>query len=191
MTIVRPLRWVLAVVFTLVAMLALAAQSASAHDTLVSSTPAADEVVTTELAQVALTFNEAPLPGAPSLIQIVDPAGTTVSDGNADVSGNTVSTAFTPSTNGAYQVTWQTVSADGHTISGLYAFTYNGPLPTPSPSSEPTVTSTPSPEASAPPTVDASDSDPGLIALLVGIGVLLGLTVAVYLVRRNKPGNTA
>jgi methionine-rich copper-binding protein CopC len=122
---------VLAVLATgLVAGVALGgAGSASAHDYLVSTNPAADSTVTEALSEVSLTFNEPPLADASAAIAIElhDPSGANVATGAVSIANSTLSIAVAPTTQGAYTVLWQNVSADGHTVSGEFGFQYAGP----------------------------------------------------------------
>ncbi|WP_440711683.1 copper resistance CopC family protein [Herbiconiux sp. YIM B11900] len=136
-----------------------AAPAASAHDALASSTPAADEVVATPLTQVQLTFNEEPLAGFDTgiAIAVIDPAGTDVSTGDVAIDATTLIKAVSPTTAGSYQVLWQTVSADGHPISGQYAFSYTVE---PAPTATPTPTQTPTATATAPPTATTATPTP-------------------------------
>jgi methionine-rich copper-binding protein CopC len=105
------------------------AQSASAHDYIISTNPASGATVTDALTQVALTFNEPPLTNFPAAIaiEVKDPAGTVVSDGKVSITNAVLSTSVAPTTDGSYQVVWQTVSADGHPVSGDFTFAYAGP----------------------------------------------------------------
>ncbi len=133
------------------------APPASAHDALASATPAPDATVTEPLNSVELTFNESPLAGFETgmAIVVLDPAGTDVSTGTLRIADTQLSKDVTPSGPGQYQVLWQTVSSDGHPISGQYAFTYTvdaapaPPVQTPTPTT-PVATPAPTPEASAP-----------------------------------------
>ncbi|CAD6005667.1 copper resistance CopC family protein [Agreia sp. COWG] len=183
------------VALTIVAVLFGAAPTATAHDALASSTPAADETVATAIDQVQLNFNEAPLAGfdAGIAIAVLDPAGTDISTGNVVVDGATLTKSITPTTAGSYQVLWQTVSVDGHPISGQYAYTYTvEPAPLPA-TTTPQETSTPSPTpATSTSTSTAAPADVPLdsddvyarifpVALLGGIVVVL-IVVAIAII---------
>ncbi|WP_440709294.1 copper resistance CopC family protein [Herbiconiux sp. YIM B11900] len=106
------------------------AGAASAHDFLVSTDPAADSTVSEPLSTVSLVFNEPPLAelGAGIAIEVRDAGGTNVASGAVSIVNSTLSIAVAPSSQGAYTVLWQTVSSDGHAVSGEYAFTYAGPV---------------------------------------------------------------
>jgi len=112
------------------AALALApATTASAHDYLVSSTPAANATVTGQVPTVSLTFDDIVLDdgGHGALVQVTDASGRNFETGCASVDGRTVSAPVALGAPGAYRITWQVVSADGHPVSDSLQFTYRGP----------------------------------------------------------------
>jgi methionine-rich copper-binding protein CopC len=111
------------------ASLALAgASSASAHDALESSTPAAGEVVTADPTVVALTYSDEllTLGGDRSAfaIQVTDASGGFHENGCVVVDGRVASTDVALGDAGTYTATWQVVSSDGHPTSGSYTFEY-------------------------------------------------------------------
>ncbi|GLK16278.1 copper resistance CopC family protein [Herbiconiux flava] len=178
--------------------------AASAHDFLVSTTPAADTTVTEALTEVSLTFNEPPLTelGAGIAVQVNDPAGATVSSGEVSIVDSTLGIAVAPTTVGSYTVIWQTVSSDGHPVSGEYAFDYQGPVaaaPTPAaPSEAPSATATAAPAAptssataSAMPAPAAADGSAAVPLVFVGVGaavlLLLAVVVVLAVVLRRRP----
>ncbi len=122
---------------------------ASAHDFLESTVPAADEVVTGALDTVTLTFNSPPLADASAAIaiEVHDPSGGNIATGTVSIVDSTLSIAVAPVSTGAHQVLWQTVSSDGHPVSGEFAFDYEGPItaPTPEATVAPTADSTATP----------------------------------------------
>nr|WP_228512037.1 copper resistance CopC family protein [Clavibacter sp. VKM Ac-2872] len=107
--------------------------SASAHDYLVSSSPAAGSTIDAAPAEVTLTFNDVILdlgtPGGSSIVQVTGPdaQGTHFETGCAVNSGRTVSVPVALGGSGQYTVTWRVVSADGHPVSDSIAFTYQAP----------------------------------------------------------------
>lgn len=165
------------------------AAPASAHDYLVSTSPAGDSTVSEPFTTVSLTFNEPPFAdaGAAIGIRVSDPSGAVISDGSVSITDATLSTAVKPTTQGSYLVEWQNVSGDGHTVSGTFTFTYEGPVAvptvdpappsTPTPSMVPTVTPAP---ASALPSPSATSGASGLDATSTGgfPPVLVGLVTA-------------
>lgn len=105
-----------------------AAGTASAHDQLVSSEPAAGSTVDALPEDVTLTFAEPPVVlagGSGSAMSVTDPMGQVISADHADVSGSTLSTVLHPTMvmDGEYQVAFRVVSGDGHAVEGGYRFT--------------------------------------------------------------------
>ncbi|MCS5722980.1 copper resistance protein CopC [Herbiconiux sp. CPCC 203407] len=182
------------------------AGSASAHDYLVSTAPAADTTVTEPLTQVVLGFNEPPLTDFASAIaiEVRDAAGANIVTDPVSIVDSTLTVSVAPTAQGEYTVLWQTVSSDGHPVSGEYGFTYAGPVAEPTPTATPGAgedpTSAPTPPASAEPdeTATASPDASGTIAesgdsgalVWVGLGgALIVLAIAggvVALVTRHR-----
>ena len=118
----RALRLVVAVLALLACQLAVAGQ-ASAHDYLVSTSPATGGLADTSPQQVSLTFNEA-VNRRFSTVRVTGPQGGVWQSGAPSVLGATVTQRLLPlGPAGPYQVTWRVVSADGHPIGGSFAFT--------------------------------------------------------------------
>ncbi len=107
------------------------AGSAPAHDYLVSSTPRAGETLTALPTEFSITTNDALLnvdgTGAGFALQISDGAGRYYGDGCVTINGTRLSTPAALGAAGAYTVTWQAVSADGHTVSDSFGFTWRPP----------------------------------------------------------------
>lgn len=109
------------------------ASAAAAHDYLVSSDPAADSTVTAPLHTVKLTFNDIVLDlsgdGTSSIVQVTGPDGASrhFETGCAKAVGRVVTVPVALGGLGSYQVEWQIVSADGHTVSQKLDFTYRPP----------------------------------------------------------------
>lgn len=166
---------------------------AQAHNYLVSSNPEADSTIDVVPEAFSVTTNEALLDlsgdGNGFAIQVIDSAGEYYGDGCPVVSGGTLSMGATLGEAGPYRFLWQVVSADGHTVSGEFAFTWapaadaviSPGSPTPPVCGEPVVdqtpTATPTPEPSVEPTPQPIDdeapsgSDPST-ALWIGGAVL-------------------
>ena len=102
------------------------AAPAQAHDYLVSSTPAADSTITEVPESFSVTTNEALLDlaggGSGFAIEVTDAAGLYYGDGCTAIVDSTLSTGASLGEAGDYQMLWQLVSADGHTVSGEVDF---------------------------------------------------------------------
>lgn len=109
----------------LIGSLAVAAP-ASAHNYLVSTTPAADSTITEQPGSLVLTTNDDLLvlgnDGAAAALRVVGPDGLYYGDGCVSVVGPEASMPLELGAAGAYEVTWQVVSTDGHPVSGQYGF---------------------------------------------------------------------
>ena len=97
------------------------ASPASAHNVLRSTSPADSSTVDTVPAEVVLTFDE-PAIAMGTTIVVTGPDGA-VSDGSPRLVDNTVSQPLKPGAPaGEYTVEWRVTSADGHPITGTFAF---------------------------------------------------------------------
>jgi len=183
------------------ALVVVPALPASAHNYLVSSTPAEDAVVTEQPGTVSLETNDDLLEvedGA--VIQVRGPDGRFYGDGCTAVAGASAETQVVLGAPGEYTVGWKVVSTDGHPISGTWAFTWQpvDGIALAEGSDEPGAcggTSAAAPEASAP--ADESDA-PGesseaasaapTDALWIVGGVLLAAVAAIvtWLVVRRR-----
>ncbi|QIS44051.1 copper resistance CopC family protein [Clavibacter capsici] len=123
------------------------ALSASAHNYLVSSSPAAGSTIDAPPSEVTLTFNDvildlgtaggagagdatagsAPAAGGSSVVQVTGPDDRHFETGCATDAGRAVSVPVALGASGEYRVTWRVVSADGHPVSDSIAFTYQAP----------------------------------------------------------------
>ncbi|MET4158593.1 copper resistance CopC family protein [Agromyces sp. PvR057] len=104
-------------------LVAVPAMSASAHNSVVSTTPAEGEVVTEQPGTVSLTTNDALLDlGTGAALLVRGPDGLAYGDGCAVIDGATASSAVELGEAGTYTVIWQVVSTDGHPISGEWTF---------------------------------------------------------------------
>lgn len=216
-TAVRPAPWtagaaLLAAVLAALATLLLTAPPAAAHNTLRSSDPADGAAVATAPEQITLTFDQAALEiGSEVVVTAED--GTVVSDGPvqlADVS--VVQPLADQRPAGAYRVDWRVTSADGHPISGTFAFTateaVGGAVPTPSPTgtgatgaATPSAgaTASSSPSESVDTTADmggsgeaARDNYPGTVPWWVWVLAIVAVIGAVFTVvaRKQRGGDT-
>lgn len=98
------------------------ATAAVAHDTLVSSSPAEGETLTSSPAEIRLTFSDDALPISPQIV-VFPEGGTPGEPREATVDGRDVHLPLTePLDEGSYRVSWSVVSSDGHRIEGTYLF---------------------------------------------------------------------
>jgi methionine-rich copper-binding protein CopC len=187
--------------------LLLVAAPASAHSQLVSSTPAADETVTTLPPQFSVTMNEDLLDlagdGTGFGIQVTDAAGRFYGDGCVTIAGPTLTMGASLGGPGSYRLVYQVVSDDGHPVSAEFAFTWTGEATGPGsdtppvcgqavttfpamPTAGPTPEPTPSPTQSA--TAEPGGGVPPAVPIALGIiGVLaLGGVIALAISRQRR-----
>jgi len=103
---------------------------ASAHNVLVSASPTDGSTVEAGVIPIALTFEEAVMntpDGAGTEISVMGPAEATpteMTDGCVDTfNGSVISDSVDIDLPGTYNVTWRTVSDDGHPVEGTFQFT--------------------------------------------------------------------
>lgn len=138
------------------------AAPASAHDTLLASTPVDGGVVDRLPTEVVLEMSATAMELGTE-VQVLDAAGTNVVAGDPIVDDRFVSTPVAIASAGDYSVVWHVTSSDGHPIEGTFTFTVPESVipvePTPTPSETPSApeSATPSETASAAPsTAEAS-----------------------------------
>jgi len=155
---------------------------ASAHDQLLSSSPAPDERLPSSPDEITLTFSADLLDVGADII-VADGDGTDWAVGDPDITSATVSVGLREGMPVAgYEVRWRVVSSDGHPISGVIPFTVGDAAPL-----ERTPASA-SPSAVAAPVSD----DPGIprvvIVAALGAGIALAVLLLVSLLRRAARG---
>ncbi|WP_435745761.1 copper resistance CopC family protein [Microbacterium sp. PMB16] len=175
--------------------------SASAHDSLVSSSPAIDGEVDVLPAELTLTFSAKLIDGEGATeVVVTGPDGEYVTEGPASVDGAIVTQPLLPEAPaGEYHVIWKVVSSDGHATSDEYFFTVTTGSETGStaqPSTSPT-TAAPSEEASstpAAPATQAPDTNGGsgatawIFALSIGGILVIGALMVWYSTRGRRGG---
>ncbi|MBF4614772.1 copper resistance CopC family protein [Curtobacterium sp. VKM Ac-1376] len=172
---------------------------ASAHNYLVASDPEVGGTLTALPKTFDITTNDKLLDiggsGSGFAFRIVGPDGKYYEDGCVDIEGPSMTTTAALGDSGGYTVEWQIVSADGHTVSDEYPFTWKAPSGF-----------TAATGASKPPTCATADDDGGdsdtttgtaagssdsaaSDALWIGAGgvVLVAAVVAVLLLLRRRP----
>ncbi|MFZ4893561.1 copper resistance CopC family protein [Plantibacter sp. Mn2098] len=106
------------------------AAPASAHNTILSTTPEKDSTVTEQPGQIVITTNDNLLDlgeaGNANQIQVSGPGTEKLYYGTAcaAVNGPALVMPVQFGQPGVYTVTWQLVSTDGHPLSGSYTFTW-------------------------------------------------------------------
>ena len=170
--------------------------SASAHDQLVSSVPAAGTEVTV-VPDVTLTFNDDVLDlgdaGSASIVQVTDASGLHFETGCATTNRKVVTVPVALGGVGDYTVSYSIVSADGHRVAADLKFTY---APADGTASAPGTTKSPcaavaSNESSS--SVSDGNSTTTIVLWVAGgiIGLaIVGVVLALVLTRR-KPGAQA
>ena len=102
----------------------LGAQAASAHDSLIGTTPGDGESVTS-VAEISQTFSENLIDaGEGNFAEVTGPDGLHYESGCSVLSGPTVTTPVALGDAGTYHVAWRAVSSDGHPIADEYTFDY-------------------------------------------------------------------
>src|SRR6266581_2751572 len=187
-TLSRTLQLLLAVMLSLGLLFSIVT-TASAHAKVLSATPGIGATITQAPTKVTVETAENMKPGAQfSNLFVYAPNGDLISQGNATIPLNSpkeMSIAIKPSGNGVYVVRWNTVSADdGDPDQGAFIFTVQAQVPaTPTPASHSTTT---------PPPASNTGNTPlwipilvGILALLVGVGVVSVLGSVVQ--REHRP----
>lgn len=165
------------------------ATAASAHDSLVSSSPADGDSVST-LSEVTLDFS-ANLLGTDggNLVIVVGPDGRHYESECTALAGPTLTTAVALGEPGDYQVEWRAVSSDGHPVSGIIPFTYTGESVSSGAKESPCAAAVGAGEAAPATDTPAPAGMSGLmIGLLAGGGavVLVGILIVIILRTRGR-----
>jgi len=152
----------------------LPAPTASAHNALLSTTPARGAVVTTMPTTVVLHF-DLPSGALGTGIVVLGPTGN-VAVGAPQLIDTDVRQPINPgSPAGHYTVTWRVVSADGHPVQGTFSFDTTQRAPgTP-----------PTPAAAQPPPAAAGPSTSWRSVLLVAIGLAAASVVTARVLTRR------
>jgi copper transport protein len=116
----RLVRAVLAAALVLLATV-VGASPASAHATLLSTSPVGDELVADMPSQIELVFDE-PVEVVDGAIRVLGPDGDRADRGRAEVTGPTVRVPVDDRGEGTYTVAWRVVSQDGHNIESAFVF---------------------------------------------------------------------
>lgn len=155
----------------------LAAPTASAHNALLSTTPARGAVLTTMPAVVALHF-DLPSGALGTQVVVLGPTGN-VAAGAPRLIDDDVRQPINPgSPAGEYTVNWRAISADGHPVQGAFAFTTTQ-----------RAAGTPPTRTAAQPlpaSVDPADSWRPVLFILAGLAAVAVLTAGVLIRRTHR-----
>jgi copper resistance protein C len=158
---------------------ALFAGPASAHTSLISTAPEANESLT-ELPTQIVIIADGSIQEPGTAIVVTGPDGSRVDDGSTQVEGSSVLVGLGPSTqSGTYTVNYRLVAEDGHALEGSYGFAVAG---------EPTPTPTPTPTETDEPVEDESGPSGSLAWILVAalIAAITSLALLTRAARRNR-----
>jgi methionine-rich copper-binding protein CopC len=97
------------------------AGSASAHDVLISSSPADGAALAKAPTSMTFTFDQ-PVQNFDPVVSLVGPDGRQYATGTPTISGNTVTGTVGTGPAGAYTAAYRIVSADGHPVTGEVHF---------------------------------------------------------------------
>lgn len=163
------------------------ATAASAHDSLVSSSPAEGDTVAA-LSEVRLDFS-ANLLGADggNIVIVVGPDGRHYESACADLAGSTLTLPVALGAPGEYSVEWRAVSSDGHPVSGVIPFTSTGESTSVGADTSPCASAAGVAETSTEP--QSAGGMSGLTLGLVlggGVVVLVGVLIVVILRTRTR-----
>lgn len=167
------------------AVLLLGVTPAQAHSTLIGSTPAADAAVAGSPEEIELQFNQT-INTAFATVTLTDGEGTQRGSSESIVDGDRVRLSIPePLAAGDYTVGYRVISADGHPITGSYAFTVTaaaGQTPAPDAPTASSDASSATSAAAAPETPEAqaesadaesSSSSVPLLLIFAALGVLV------------------
>ena len=184
MTLSPPRRSAAAVLLTLLvialSVLSPTAPAANAHDSVLLTVPADGEQIDLAPAEIAITFTDDILEVG-AIVMVVDGQEKNWAEGDMRLDGAQATQPVAADLpDGAYDVRWRVVSADGHPVSGTFAFTVGDAEPEPAATAGATATADPPREGDAA-SVDAEENTTdatGLPLVVVGlIGALGGLAI--------------
>jgi methionine-rich copper-binding protein CopC len=105
--------------------MAFGAPVARAHAFLDHATPLVGSTVSAAPHEVSLSFTQN-LEPAFSSVTVTDASGAQVSQGKAQISGNTMRVGLKALGPGSYRVRWHALSVDAHTTEGSFTFHVGG-----------------------------------------------------------------
>ncbi len=165
------------------------ATAASAHDSLVSSSPADGDTVEA-LSEVRLDFS-ANLLGTDggNIVIVVGPDGRHYESACAELAGPTLTLPVALGAPGEYSVEWRAVSSDGHPVSGVIPFTSTGASTSDGTEGSVCESAAGAAEAStaSPPSAETGSLPGIVIGLLAGGAVLVLVAVLIVVIVRTRP----
>jgi methionine-rich copper-binding protein CopC len=182
---------VLVIALAILSVVGPAAPSANAHDQILSTTPGDAEHLETAPTKVTMRFSEDVL-DIGAIVLIVDGVGKNWAAGAVHLDRAQATQALQPGlADGAYQVRWRVVSADGHPVAGTFTFSVGNVAPTGStaPSTNATATTkAPLDDAAAESTGGATRNDgfPTVVVGLIGAGIGIAIFVIFVLIARRR-----
>ncbi|MGG5172244.1 copper resistance CopC family protein [Pseudarthrobacter sp. J1738] len=171
--------------------------AASAHDSVVGTSPSKDSTVAVVPSQVTVTYSENPQ-GINPIVQVKDASGTNWSDGAPTIVDNVVTQklkAGAPA--GKYTVLADIVSSDAHRTQENFTFTAkagspaadgSGTTAATAPSGDGAVAGTAAPGSPGPETATDDASEPFPWSIVAFALVAVGLLVALALMARRRIG---
>ena len=191
--LIRCLTAVLLFVAAALGQTVLAAAPASAHDSVESTSPAADASLPAPPEKVSITLSNHPL-AIGSQIKVNDAAGTNWADGDVQIVDNVASQPLKPGAPaGRFTVQWRVASSDGHPIEGTFGFTAAAAAPgagttagaSTGANTVPTMgTAEPGTTIAPTPVKDASEPFPWSIVIFVAVAI--GILVALGLMAKRR-----
>lgn len=169
------------------AVLLASAGPASAHATLVSSSPAQGARLDALPAEVRFEFTEEI--AAPAYVIVTAPDGSSVADGDPVVDGRVVTQAVADGPEGGYTMAYRAVSRDGHPVTGAISFSVGDAGPAAPPGAAATIAPDDAPEAAEPTAAGAGSGDDSVsrrqvVAVSVGAGLFGAALLLMLLARR-------
>ncbi|WP_181408976.1 copper resistance CopC family protein [Schumannella soli] len=146
------------------------AAPASAHNRVTATVPAADSTVTTLPETFSITTDLALLDlqggGKGFAVRVEGPDGWSYCPAEPTIVDNVMSVPAVLGGSGAYTLTWQLVSADGHTVSGDFEFSWQAPadyvVPKPGADGNPACTADAADQADADGSASSAPSGPAV-----------------------------
>ncbi|MFJ4038473.1 copper resistance protein CopC [Microbacterium sp. NPDC090007] len=160
---------------------------ASAHDELLSSSPAAGERLPSAPDEIALRFSADVLDMGAEVV-VADADGTDWVAADPEISSGVVTVLLQGAMPDAgYEVRWRVVSSDGHPISGLIPFTVGDAAPL----ERAAASSDPAADSSAVAREQTTQIPRVVTVAAIGAGIALALFLTFFFFSRRRPSRRA